>query len=146
MVKNKNQLQKIYLHVISPSIPIEGFDFFDIKQFKKVKKKSVEEIYIGDLLDYIDQDNCAALLADIISKISKNGKLFIQGIDAKALASAFVYNHINIDIYKNILYNNKVNIHTLGSLRNFISGFGELEISKCKYINNMQYYIEYVVL
>lgn len=146
MAKNKNKFQKIYLHIVNPSVQIEGFDFFDVKQLKKIKKKSVEEIYIGDLLDYIDQDNCASLLAEIISKISSGGKLYIQGIDAKALASAFVYNHINIDIYKNLLYNNKTNIHTLGYLRNLLSRFGGIEISKCRYINNMQYYIEYVII
>lgn len=146
MSKTKNKETKIYLHIINPSIGIEGFEFFDLKQIKKIKKASISEIYIGDLLDYIDIDNENQIISEIINKLSPKGKLHVQGVDAKSLASYLIYNNINVELYRNILYNNnKKNIHTLGSLKNLLSFYGNLQLNKARYINNIQYYVEYIL-
>lgn len=140
---NKNKVQKsIYLHLIEPSIGIDNFEFHNISKIKKIKKKSVQEIYIGDLLDYFSDEEVPLLLVEIISKLTTNGKLHIQSYDTRCLVSALVYNNINTSIFKNLIFNaGKKNIHTLGEIKRLLDD-NNIKLNKCKYMNAIQYYIE----
>jgi hypothetical protein len=96
-----------------------------------------------DLLDYVNDEKIKDLVLDITQKLKTDGQLFIQATDSKNLAFALVYGQINNDIYKNIIYGtNKKNTHTMGEIKNLLSTIDNLNITKCKYINTMQYYIE----
>lgn len=138
---NKNK--KYFLHFFEPQIGIEEYEFFNIEKLKKIKKQSIGEFYISDVLDYILENDKINVFRSIVDKIEDGGKCYIQGTDARLLSEAFIYNQINIQTYKNILYyNSKCNIHTLGQLKDFISIFPDIKIDKIKFINGIQYFIE----
>lgn len=138
---NKTQTL-IFMHVMEPSMMLDNFEFVSVSKIKKIKKNSVDEIYIGDLLDYLSSDDGLVILNEIISKLVSGGKLHMQSSDAKCLASALLYNNINITIYKGIIFNNKKNIYTLTEIKNILTNIPNIKISKCKFINAIQYYVE----
>jgi len=140
--KIKNKLS-IFLHIMEPSISIDGFEFYDAKKIKKIKKNSVEQIYVGDLFDYLADNEVLEYIDEIIFKLPKNGKLIIQSIDPRCLASELLYNNMHIGIYKNLLYGlGKKNTHTLGEIKKIILSSGHMKIDQCRFVNNVQYYVE----
>lgn len=141
--KKTNSIKRLlFIHIIEPSVMLDNFEFMSVSKIKKIKKNSIDEIYIGDLLDYLSSDDGLIILQEIVTKLTSGGKLHIQSSDAKCLASALLYNNINITIYKGLLFNNKKNIYTLTEIKNILSGIQNIKISKCKFINAIQYYIE----
>lgn len=148
MLKNKNKLYRsIFLHFIEPSIDIDNFEFYDANKIKKLKNNSLEAIYIGDLLDYVNPNNSVELIATICSKLKSGGLLHIQSNDSRSLASALIYNNINNKIFKNMIFGSeKKTIYTLGELKQVINDVVELKVTKCKFLNAIQYYIECVKL
>lgn len=144
-MKTKHKEQKLlYLHLAEPSIMVDGFEFTNFSKIKKIKKTSIDEIYIGDLLDYFDNESCSVILLEIMNKLKDGGKLYIQSFDAKCLASSLVYGNINTVAFKNLLFGaSKKNIFTLNDLKGIIEN-SNIKITKCRFINAMQYYIECV--
>ena len=141
--KKTNSIKRLlFIHIIEPSVMLDNFEFMSVSKIKKIKKNSIDEIYIGDLLDYLSSDDGFIILQEIVTKLTAGGKLHIQSSDAKCLASALLYNNINIAIYKGLLFNDKKNIYTLTEIKNILSGIQNIKISKCKFINAIQYYIE----
>lgn len=142
--KNKDKQKKLlFLHILEPDILIDNFEFVSISKIKKIKKNSADKIYISDLLDHISDSETTIILNEICSKMTSGGKLYIQSSDSNCLASSLIYNNINSDIYKKILFNNnKKNIYSLGELKNIIGGIPGLKIDKCRFVNAIQYYIE----
>lgn len=146
-MKTKSNITKsIFLHVVEPSVPIDNFEFVHLSKIKKIKKHSVSELYIGDILDYISDDDGALLLKELPNKLTKGGKLYIQAYDAKCLSSALTHNNINNTIYRNLLFNNgaKKNIYTMSEIKDLLRSTVNGKINKCKFINGLQYYIEYI--
>lgn len=123
----------------------DGFEFIHLSKIKKIKKNSVSELYLGDALDYLNYDEGLILLQEIATKLIHGGRLYIQAYDAKCLSASLVYNSINNAIYKNLLFNNgaKKNIYTLSEMKDILKSVIGGKINKCKFINGMQYYIEY---
>jgi len=141
--KTDKEKKLLYLHFIKPLVELEKFEFFDLNNIKKIRRSSVDEIFIGDLLDYLDDENAITLLNNLCLKIKKNGKLYIQSNDAKCLCAALIYDNINTKIYKNILFSyQKKNIFTLNEIKRMIRSIDSLGIEKCKFLNGVQYYIE----
>lgn len=140
--KTKNK-KSLFLHIIEPSISIDGFEFYDAKKIKKIKKDSIEKIYVGDLFDYLLDDEILQYCDEIILKLSKNGKLIIQATDPKCLASSLLYSNMHTGIYKNILYGfGKKNIHSLGEIKKLVLSSNQMKIDECRFINEIQYYLE----
>lgn len=147
MIPTQNKIDKsrklLYLHIVKPLVELEKFEFYDLNDIKKIRRSSIDEIYIGDVLDYLDDDNTLILLHDIHLKLRKGGKLYIQSNDSKCVAAALIYDNINSKIYKNIVFSyQKKNIFTLTEIKRIIGSIEGLKIDKCKFLNGVQYYIE----
>lgn len=140
--KSKITLEKIYLHILQPNIPIAEFEFHSINDIKKLKNESAKEIAIQDLLEYYEDKYVNSLLNEIVSKLENNGKLHIQGMDIRSLCSSFVYGQIDTIAFKSLIINNKKNIYSISQIKNSIKQINGLEISKIKFINGLQYYLE----
>jgi hypothetical protein len=139
--------KKIYLHYLEPQIKLDGFEFVDILKIDKIKNSSVEEIIIQDLLEYNNDTINISILNKIISKLQPNGKLHIQGLDAKAMCYGIVYSQLDISTFKILVFgSNKNNIYSIGQIKNCIANDlnNKLIIEKIKFLNGLQYYIECV--
>lgn len=143
--KSKITLDKIYLHTIEPQIPVSEFEFYNINDIKKLKTKSAKEITIQDLLEYYEDKYINILLNDIISKLDINGKLHIQGLDIRSLCGGFVYGQVDISTFKSLIMGRgKKNIYSISQVKNILKDINNIEITKIKFINGLQYYLECV--
>lgn len=141
--KTDKEKKQLYLHVVKPLVELEKFEFFDIKDIKKIRRSSIDEIFIGDLMDYADDENTTALLNEISLKLKKGGKLYLQSNDTKCVASALIYDNINTKIFKSIIFSyQKKNIFTLAEIKRMLSSIESINIAKCRFLNGVQYYIE----
>lgn len=139
----KKQNKKYFIHLKENTIPIENFDFYDIKKLNKIANGSVKEIYVQDLFDFYTDNMTIGLLNDLANKLSKDGILHIQATDAINLSISLIYKQIDINIYKTIIFNNnRINIFSMSKLVKIIQESGRFTISKRKFINGLQYYIE----
>lgn len=144
--KTKKINTKIYLHYFQPKVPIDSFDFVDVNKIDKIKDSSYEEIIIQDLLEYYNDSNAMLLLNKIVSKIKPGGKLHIQGLDSKALCYGVVYSQVDTMTLKMLLFGaGKSNVYTLSQIKSLISSeIARIKINKIKFLNGLQYYIEYI--
>lgn len=143
-IQKTDKLKKqLYLHIVKPLVELEKFEFFELKDIKKIKRNSIDEIFIGDLLDYADDDNATVVLNEISLKLKKGGKLYLQSNDTKCVAAALLYDNINTKIFKNIIFSyQKKNIFTLTEIKKMLSTIELLNIARCRFLNGVQYYIE----
>lgn len=141
--KTDKEKKLLYLHLIKPLVELDKFEFFELKDIKKIRRSSIDEIFIGDLLDYLDDDSAIIILNDLCLKLKKGGKLYLQSNDVKCVAAALIYDNINTKIYKNIIFSyQKKNIFTLSEIKRMLNSIESLSIERCKFLNGVQYYIE----
>jgi hypothetical protein len=133
----------IYLHIIeSENIP-NNFEFLSIKEFLKKKKKKYQDIFIGDLLEYFTNDTSADILKTIVSKLDKGKKLYIQGVDIKAVVNSFVMDEMGEMVFDMLVFGNgKKQTVSFYKAKTLIDTIPELEILSIKFINSIHYYIE----
>lgn len=149
-IKNKKEITtkpilKYYVHLLENDQPIKNYEFIKVSDFlKKTKKETVSEIFINDLLDYYIDNERIDLIKEIVSKLDKNGKLYIQATDPKLLSSSYLYGQIDINIFKAMIFGggNKKNITNISDIRNIINSINNIKINEIKFINAIQYYIE----
>lgn len=147
-LKNKSvvtdDIIKYQIHLFESEHSVDGFEFITPEKFfKKIKKPIVTEVLLYDMLDYFGNDNRIDVLSKITTRIKSGGKIFIQGVDAKLLSSAYLYGQIDTNIFKTMLFGaGKNNIFTIDDIKNLISEVKTISVSEIKFINAMQYYIE----
>lgn len=135
--------KKYYIHYLKPQIELNGFTFYDFNKINKIKEKSLDEIFIYDLLEYIKYGDLSEVVEVISNKLTKNGILHIQGTDMKSLCLAVVDSQLDSNIFRSIVLSpNKKNLMSFNEIRTFIDGFNNIHINKIKFINGLQYYIE----
>jgi hypothetical protein len=148
MVKKSNKTiinnKKYFIHFFKPDNNkiLDVYEFYDIKKINKIKTESVSNIFLYDLLGYIEQPNVLPLIKDIVGKLSIGGHLYIQDNDIKLLCSSYLSNQINTAIYKNIVYSKgKINCSTLCEIKDIMYNISCLDIIEIKFLNAFQYYI-----
>ena len=135
----------IYLHIIEPENIPDNFEFLSVKEFLKKKKKKYQDIFIGDLLEYFTNDTATDLFKTIISKLDKGKKLYIQGVDIKAVANSFVMDQIAEVIFDAlVLGKGKKQTVSFYRAKGLIDTVSELDILSIKLMSSIHYYIECV--
>lgn len=133
----------LYLHIIEPENIPNNFEFLLLKEFLKKKKKKYQDIFIGDLLEYFTNDASVEVFKTIVSKLDKGKKLYIQGVDIKAIANSFVMDEIGDKIFDMfVLGGGKKQTVSFYKIKSLIDIVPELEILSIKFINSIHYYIE----
>jgi len=137
----QNMNKKIFLHFIKPDfLPIES-EFVNINEIDKLDNEGCDLIYMSDVLDYISYNEATSLLDHVFSKLSASGEIIIQSVDLYHLASAIVFDNIDIETSKLILYgNNKKNIFTIYDIQTELAN-RKIDIVEQKYVNIFEYYI-----
>lgn len=140
-IQNINQNKKIFLHILKPEYLPVGTVYESIQNIDKLSNDFYEQVIINDLLDYIDYNEASAILDSIINKLEKNnGEIIIQSSDLVRLSAAVMFNDIDIQTAKIVLYSNKKTIYTMSEIENELKN-RNLEIVEKKYINIFEYYI-----
>lgn len=136
----QNMNQQILLHIIKPEYLPVGATYESIQDIDKIKDNFYKQIIINDLLDYIDYNEASAVLDSILNKLDKHGEVIVQSIDIKHISSAIVFNDIDIQTAKAVLFNGKRTIYSMNEIENELKN-RNLEIIEKKYINIFEYYI-----
>lgn len=141
--KIKSIPEKIYLHYSEPDIKVDGFEFYEAKKLDKIKSNSVSEIIIQDLLDFHSEKDNEFILKEIVSKLKVGGSLHIQSIDLRSLCNNLVYSQIDDNMFKILVFGaGKTNMHSMAQIKELITKILNIKVSKIKFINGLQYYIE----
>jgi hypothetical protein len=134
---------KIFLHYQKPKIDISEFSFLSVDKLETLDNNSVQEFFILDLLEFFEDNHIDYFLSVIYSKLTNNGKLIIQGLDAYNLCSSMVYKQIDLDTFRALIFSfGKKNIFNIARLDSFIKNNG-FSIEQKKFINGLQYYMQY---
>lgn len=138
-------MKNYFIHIKKPTVELEDYQFIFLDKIeKKLKISSIDNIYIHDLLDYLNPNIVIEILKLIKSKLKKHGKLYIQGIDVKSLSSSLLYGQINLSTFRSMIYGidfDKQSIYSIGEIKNIIHDL-DLRIDRIQFINGSQYYIE----
>lgn len=114
-----------------------------ISDIDDIPKNSCDNLYIGDLFDYIDTNNIIDLLKQLIEKIKvEDGLLHIKAPDL--LQSCWYTARMNLDINKlrYILYQtNRKNCYSLEEIVSLINSVENTEIVSAFYVNGYEYSI-----
>ncbi len=133
-------MSKIHLYIKDQNIiNIPQYESIYYKQFIEFKNKSVESVYILDVLDYLDLNSGQELLKAVYDKLVDGGELIIQGPDFNQLMIAINFNKINSYEGKKIIYDKRIYMHSLEEILNKTSRGFECMIKR--YINIFDYYI-----
>ena len=138
-------MKNYFIHIKKPASELEDYQFILLDKIeKKLKPESIDNIYIHDLLDYLNPNIVREVLKLIKSKLKKHGKLYFQGIDVKSLSSSLLYGQINLPTFRSMIYGidfDKQSIYSISEIKNIIYDLG-LRIDRTQFINGSQYYIE----
>jgi len=119
----------------------KDYRYHSLDELENLPDSQYENIYIGDLLDYIPPDQIQELLAKISKKLAKDGKLNIQGPDI--LQMCWYCSKFNLDISKFryiIFQTGKKICYTLDEVVSMVSTT-DLKIESASYINAYEYSI-----
>jgi hypothetical protein len=136
----QNQLN-LFVNIVKPEFLPVGTKFVSASDIETVQDNSCEEIYIADLLDYVNYNEAMIILDDLVRKISLGGTLIIQSADLFLLSSAITFNDIDQQIAKMVLFNNKKTIYNLQEIESELKN-RNLDILEKKHINIFEYYIK----
>ena len=144
MPRSKNkQPKKYFIHYNKPPVDISGFDFYDFAKLNKIKDSTIKEIFIYDLLEYVPFMDVHSIYNELLDKLEPNGLLHIQGTDSKSLCLSLLSSQIDNNAFRSMIFGaKKINIMSFNELRKLLESNGKAYITKTKFINALQYYVE----
>ena len=143
-IKDNIIIENYYVHIFEPDQKIQNYKFINLSEFTKKKhKKQKCSVYIGDLLEYFDRNECLNILNQIVDKLGAGSKLYVQGVDSKSIAQSFASDELTEIMYNVMMYGlGKKNIFTFPTIKHLIKTIQTLEIHDIKFMNSINYYIE----
>lgn len=129
---------KYFVYHHNLNILDDSYEYIEYSKLKKIKK--ADEIFVFDMLDFLDHEQQKESLKLIASKLKNLGTIKVQGVDALLLSSALLNKQIDLQLYNNILLNGKKYIHTMGQIRQLVQDAGYV-ILETKFLNGIQYYL-----
>lgn len=105
-------------------------------------KTGYENIYIGDLIDYLPPDQINSKLIEIIDKLVQNGKLHIKGPDILQLC--WYCSKLNLDLskFRYIIYQTgRRSCYSMDEMILILSDLPGIKIESSAYTNAYEYSI-----
>jgi hypothetical protein len=105
-------------------------------------KTGYENIYIGDLIDYLPPDQIHSKLIEIIDKLVQNGKLHIKGPDILQLC--WYCSKLNLDLskFRYIIYQTgRRSCYSMDEMILVLSDLPGIKIESSSYTNAYEYSI-----
>lgn len=116
---------------------------YNVDELDSIADGSCDNLYIGDLLDYIEQDKQLDLLKKLLTKIKVEiGCLHIKAPDI--LQTCWYASKMNLDINKlrYILYQtNRKNCYTIDEIASIVNLIENAIIGSASYVNLYEYSI-----
>lgn len=116
---------------------------YSIAELDSIPEGSCDNLYIGDLLDYVEQDEQQDWLKKLLTKIKvEDGRLHIKAPDL--LQTCWYASKMNLDMNKlrYVLYQtNRKNCYTIDEIASMINLIENARIDSASYINLYEYSI-----
>jgi hypothetical protein len=117
----------------------KDYKFYSLEEISDLKNDH-ENIYIGDLIDYIPPSEIEGTIQEIVSKLSDTGQLHIKGPDILQLS--WFCGRLNIDLkkFRYIIYGTgRKGCYSLDEVMEMtVSGTG-LAVASTSYTNGYEY-------
>lgn len=114
----------------------------DLSEIETLADNSCDNIFIGDILDYIPPKDFNNTLDNIVSKTKTNGLIHIQAPDIFQLCWLASRMNLNIDKLRYILYDNQRGIcHTFDEMIDLLNTTANIKIDTASYTNGYEYSI-----
>lgn len=137
---NDVQSVKIITHFFKPEyIPVDT-QYVDLEEVIDLSDDSVDEIFIGDVLDYITYDTLGNTIDTIQKKLKVGGQLIVQAPDLFHLASALVFQDLDIETTKLTIYNGKNTMYVMKNIETELLN-RNFDILQKKYKNIFEYFL-----
>lgn len=137
---SNTKTNKYFIYNFELSTIPSDLKFMEPSKIKKIKNAT--EIFILDLLDFIDINEQTQICQDINSALHKDGFLFVQGVDVHGVSAAVLNNQIDVQTYNNLVFSpSKVRLSSIGSILTLLKETGFI-ILEAKFINGVQYSIK----
>ena len=141
MKYQKSNSNKLFISLYDTSNIPTGYELCLYANIEEIPAKSLDEIFITDLLDFYSDQQINGIINTLISKLNNNGKLYIQSIDLEQFCIYLVNRGISPQ-HKYVLFNKKINIQTLSSISTIALSNQSLKCLSRKYVNGFEYYLE----
>lgn len=122
----------------------KNYRYYDLEDIHDLKSE-YENIYIGDLIDYLPKDKIKTTIQEIVDKLEQNGKIHIKGPDIFQLC--WYCSKLNLDLgkFKYIIYENgRKTCHTLDEIILLFRDIPGIKIDSASYTNAYEYSITMV--
>lgn len=101
-----------------------------------------ENIYIADLIDYLQIKTIPETLEKISNKLEKNGQLHIKGPDILQMCWHCSKFHLDLSHFRGIIYHpGRVLCYTLDEIISMISQIKNIKVKSAFYVNAYEYSI-----
>lgn len=145
--KSQTKISKKYLLVLSKETVesvLDDYEILEVKNIHKIKKASISDLYMVDILDYFsNQEAIKELISQFKDKLSKDAKIYIQGNDLRSVAASLIYGQITNIMFNLLVFgNSKRSMYSMSEIRQIVLSSGFLKINEIKFLNGIQYYFE----
>jgi len=117
----------------------EDYQFCSLEDMADLKN-DYENIYIGDLIDYITPSEIEGTITEVVSKLSDTGQLHIKGPDILQLA--WFCGRLNIDLrkFRYVLYGTgRRGCYSMDEIMEMAASGTGLVVESTSYINGYEY-------
>ena len=133
----KTKIHKYFVYHSEMSLVPSDWQYINYTKISKIKK--AKEIFVFDLLDFIDTMQQKSLLEDIKNCLASDGTIHIQAADIHSISSAILNNQIDIDTYNNLIFSSsRTRINSMGRMITLLKEAG-FSILEAKFVNGVQY-------
>ena len=84
-----------------------GYSTIMLNQAQQLVDGSVESLYLGDVLDFVDFQQRLQVVMTLLQKVKYDGEIVISGLDALAISMSFATGTINLQQYNQVGFNGR---------------------------------------
>lgn len=119
----------------------KDYQYYSIQDLESLNTDN-ENIYIGDLIDYLSPNNIIEVLQEITNKLAKNGKIHIKAPDIFQLC--WYCSKFNLDLtkFRYIIYENgRKSCYTMDEIVLILTNIPDIKLESISYVNAYEYSI-----
>ena len=120
----------------------KDYRFYSIQEIEKIENNKYDNIYIGDLIDYLSSNMVTNILQNILNKLKDNGKIHIKAPDILQLCWYCSKLQLDLTKFRYVVYQTgRKSCYSIDEIILVLKNISGIEIESASYTNGYEYSI-----